>query len=73
MSTLFTPIARLEVVQALSELRRIIYHEDHTDQSVIMAAWGDTSWRPGGELASHCKDINAELTTRSRTAHRVGV
>ena len=32
MTTLFTPIARIEIVQAM----------------IIMASWGDTSWRPGG-------------------------
>jgi hypothetical protein len=32
MSTLFTPVARLEIVQGM----------------IILASWGDTSWRPGG-------------------------
>jgi hypothetical protein len=46
-STLFTPIARIEVVQALSE--------DHVsalsvaNRAVVMAAWGDTAWRPAGK------------------------
>jgi hypothetical protein len=32
MHTLFTPVARIEVLQAM----------------IVMASWGDTSWRPGG-------------------------
>jgi len=41
MSTLFTPIARIEVVQAL----------------IILASWGDTSWRPGGHALRMAMDM----------------
>ncbi|RXK36515.1 hypothetical protein M231_06237 [Tremella mesenterica] len=41
MSTLFTPISRIEVVQAM----------------VIMASWGDTSWRPGGHAMRIAMDM----------------
>ena len=41
MSTLFTPIARLEVVQAM----------------IVLASWGDTSWRPGGHAMRIAMDM----------------
>jgi hypothetical protein len=47
-STLFTPIARIEVVQALSEFARRFTDWSGLIQPVIMAAWGDMSWRPAG-------------------------
>lgn len=41
MSTLFTPIASIEVVQSL----------------IILASWGDTSWRPGGHASRVAMDM----------------
>ena len=41
MSTLFTPIARIEVVQAM----------------ILLASWGDTSWRPGGHAVRIAMDM----------------
>lgn len=41
MTTLFTPIARIEIVQAM----------------IIMASWGDTSWRPGGHALRIAMDM----------------
>ncbi|ORX36060.1 hypothetical protein BD324DRAFT_630025 [Kockovaella imperatae] len=41
MSTLFTPIASMETVQAM----------------VVMASWGDTSWRPGGHATRMAMDL----------------
>lgn len=41
MSTLFTPIARIEVVQAM----------------IVLASWGDTSWRPGGHAMRIAMDM----------------
>ncbi|ORY32276.1 hypothetical protein BCR39DRAFT_45188 [Naematelia encephala] len=40
-STLFTPVSRMEVVQAL----------------IIMSSWGDTSWRPGGHAIRIAMDM----------------
>lgn len=41
MSTLFTPVARIEVVQAM----------------IVLASWGDTSWRPGGHAMRIAMDM----------------
>ena len=41
MSTLFSPVARIEVVQAM----------------IILASWGDTSWRPGGHALRMAMDM----------------
>ena len=41
MATLFTPVASLEHAQAM----------------VAMAAWGDTSWRPGGHASRIAMDL----------------
>ena len=40
-STLFSPVARIEVVQAM----------------IILASWGDTSWRPGGHALRMAMDM----------------
>ncbi|BEI86267.1 hypothetical protein CcaverHIS002_0605540 [Cutaneotrichosporon cavernicola] len=41
MHTLFTPVARIEVLQAM----------------IVMASWGDTSWRPGGHALRIAMDM----------------
>ena len=41
MSTLFSPVARIEVVQAM----------------IVLASWGDTSWRPGGHALRMAMDM----------------
>jgi hypothetical protein len=40
-TTLFSPIARIEVVQAM----------------IVLASWGDTSWRPGGHALRMAMDM----------------
>ena len=41
MSTLFSPVALIEVVQAM----------------IVLASWGDTSWRPGGHAIRMAMDM----------------
>lgn len=41
MSTLFSPVARIEVVQAM----------------IVLASWGDTTWRPGGHALRMAMDM----------------
>ena len=40
-TTLFSPVARIEVVQAM----------------IVLASWGDTSWRPGGHALRMAMDM----------------
>lgn len=40
-STLFTPVAKIEVVQAM----------------IVLSSWGDTSWRPGGHAIRMAMDM----------------
>lgn len=40
-STLFSPVARIEVVQAM----------------IVLASWGDTTWRPGGHALRMAMDM----------------
>lgn len=49
MHTLFTPVARIEVLQAMRKLNLCAFQLT----SVVLSMWGDTSWRPGGELCGH--------------------
>lgn len=53
MSTLFTPVARNEIVQSMSkilnfggEYERLINSPEIS--KVLLASWGETFWRPGG-------------------------
>jgi hypothetical protein len=44
MHTLFSPVAHIDVLQAMSRSGNDL----NLTATVVLTAWGDTSWRPGG-------------------------
>lgn len=57
MSTLFSPISTLEVVQAMGEWLFAPCCSVPTGPVVALSSWGDTSWRPGGHAVRMAMDM----------------
>jgi hypothetical protein len=57
MSTLFSPISTLEVVQAMGEWGFAPCCVALTGTVVALSSWGDTSWRPGGHAVRMAMDM----------------